>query len=166
MEIANICIDNIEFNYINNTFLKLKNPLNVKLNDIIIPFGLEEYNTNFYLTLEIDKKTSLLLKELENKIVEKSTNFIKELNKTVELENTIELSNINSFIKKENENTALIKFKIKKYKNRPIITISNNKSCFELPKNIKISNININIQGVWIFKDRCGLLSYINNINI
>ena len=72
----------------------------------------------------------------------------------------------NSFIKKENTENSLIKFKIKKYKNRPIIDISNNVSCFELSKNTNISNIIINIQGVWMFNNKCGLLAYISKINI
>lgn len=166
MELTNVCTDNIEFEYINTSLLKLKNQYNIKLSNIKIPFGIEDYNKNYYLTLEINNESSLLLKEIENTIIEKYKNYMKELNNNVQLNFDIETVENNSFIKKENENTSLIKFKIKKYKTRPILNISNNISCFEIPKNINLSSIIINIQGVWMFNNKCGLLTYVTKINI
>ena len=164
MDLKKFTIEDIGFDFINNNLIKFKKQLLIKLTQVNIPFGIEDYKNKLYLTIETNEDTSIQLNLLEENIKNKYLDFLQEIKNTVEIElNDIDLT-LNSFIKKKNEKTSLIKFKIKTYRNKPIINISNNKSCFEIEKNSKCDVI-LNIEGIWNFNNSFGLLAYIKTIN-
>lgn len=166
MDLNQINVDNIKFDFITEKLIKLKTPIIIKLKNVIIPFGIETYKDKLYLTLEVNKIDSYTLKTLENSIKNRYLEFLKELKNTIEIDlNFEDTILLNSFIKKEKEKSSLIKLKIKTYKKNPILKISNNISCFELTKNSKCSTI-IVIEGIWKYNNSFGLLSYVKELQI
>ncbi len=165
MDLKKINIEDIKFDFINNNLIKLKKNMLIKLTNVNIPFGIEDYKNKLYLTIETNEETSIQLNSLEESLKRKYLDFLKEIKNTVEIElNDIDLT-LNSYIKKKNENSSLIKFKIKTYRNKPIINITNNKSCFEIEKNSKCDII-LNIEGIWNYNNSFGLLAYIKTITL
>ena len=158
-------LDNLEFDFINNKLIKFKKAILLKISDVNIPFGIENYKEKLYLTLEVDEDNFLKLNSLEENIKNKYFDFLEEIKKNVEIDIDSTNLTLNSYIKKKNQNKYLIKFKIKTYRNNPIISIDNNISCFEIKKNTKC-DVFIILEGIWNYNNTFGILSYIKSIKI
>jgi len=124
-----------------------------RLKDCYLPFGLETYNKKYLINFEVDISSEFhtLIRTLEKKLCE-----------LIEIDD-LELKSV--FHKKPKYN-LLCKAHLKSNDNM-IITkyILNDKeiSVFEICKCIKY-NLELEISGIWVFKDTCGL--YINITNI
>lgn len=126
--------------------------IRVNLKDCLVPFGLEEYNGKYVLNFEIGKN-----KEFE-KMIMKLEGEINNL-----LENTFD---VKSVLSKRDGYNILCKGHIKKNRNKIIskyIKENNELSIFSLEKGKKY-NLELEISGIWIYKNTAGY--YINVINI
>ena len=124
----------------------------VRLKDCLVPFGLEEYNGKYLLNFEIGKN-----KEFEEMMIK----LEGEINKL--LENTFD---VKSVLSKRDGYNILCKGHIKKNRNKIIskyIKEKNELSIFSLEKGKKY-NLEIEVSGIWIYKNNAGY--YINIINI
>lgn len=124
----------------------------INLKNCLIPFGLEEYNGKYVLNFETDKNNDF------NKLIEKLESEMNNL-----LENSFDLKSVLS--KREGYN-ILCKGHIKKNRNKIItkyIKDKNELSIFSLEKG-KTYNLELEISGIWTFKNNAGY--YINIINI
>jgi hypothetical protein len=126
----------------------------INLKECYLPFGLETYNTNYLINFEVDKSTEFikLVRELESNLGDL-------------IENTdLELKSV--FHKKPKYN-LLCKAHLKSNKNMVITkyNINNNEiSVFEIVK-CKKYNLEVEISGIWIYKDTFGLYIHINRIS-
>ena len=126
--------------------------IRVNLKDCLVPFGLEEYNGKYVLNFEIGKN-----KEFE-KMIMKLEGEVNNL-----LENTFD---VKSVLSKRDGYNILCKGHIKKNRNKIIskyIKDKNELSIFSLEKGKKY-NLELEISGIWIYKNTAGY--YINIINI
>lgn len=126
--------------------------IRVNLKDCLVPFGLEEYNGKYILNFEIGKN-----KEFE-KMIMKLEGEVNNL-----LENTFD---VKSVLSKRDGYNILCKGHIKKNRNKIIskyIKENNELSIFSLEKGKKY-NLELEISGIWIYKNTAGY--YINVINI
>ncbi len=126
--------------------------IRVNLKDCFIPFGLEEYNEKYVLNFEIGKN-----KEFNDLILK----LEKEINNL--LENNF---SIKSVLNKRDKYDILCKSHIIKNRNKIItkfIKDKNDISIFSLEKG-KSYNLELEISGIWIYKNNAGY--YINIINI
>lgn len=124
----------------------------INLNNCYIPFGLEEYNDKFILNFEIGNN-----KEFYNLIL-KLENEINNL-----LENSF---NVKSVLNKRDKYDTLCKGHILKNRNKIITKFIKDKSelsIFSLEKG-KNYNLELELSGIWIYKNNAGY--YINIINI
>ena len=124
----------------------------INLKDCIIPFGLEEYNGKYILNFEIGKNKEF------NDLILKLESEINNL-----LENSF---SIKSVLSKRDNYDILCKGHIKKNRNKIItkfIKDKNELSIFSLEKG-KSYNLELEISGIWIYKNNAGY--YINIINI
>jgi len=127
------------------------------MNDVVLPFGMEEYNNKYVINFELnDNKLS---KEFENMIrkIEKNINFLIE-------DDDLE---VKSLFYKKGKFAILCRGYIKKNKNK-LITLYKDKdgnevTLFDLKKNEKY-NIEIEISGIWRYGKTGGL--YINIISL
>ena len=126
----------------------------IKLNDCYLPFGLETYGKKYLINFEVDNTSEFnkLIRTLEGKLGELIENDSYELK---------------SVFHKKPKYNLLCKAHLKS-NNNMIITkyILNNKdtSVFEIVKNKKY-NLELEISGIWIFKDTFGLYININKIS-
>ena len=135
----------------NDKFENLK--FNIK--DCNLPFGLEQYNNKYLINIEVDNVEFINLVRLLEK------NLISLLNN--EINDTFELKSV--FHKKQNYK-LLCKCHIKMNKNTIISKYINNNqelSIFKIEKNEKY-NIQLEISGIWIYKNTYGLYININSI--
>jgi hypothetical protein len=127
------------------------------VNEILLPFGLEEYKNKYVINFELNNnKSSKEYESLIRKIEKNITNLIEE--------EDLEVKSI--FYKKKNL-PVLCRGYIKKNKNK-FITLYKNKdgteiSLFDLKKN-EIYNIELEISGIWKYGKSAGL--YINIISL
>lgn len=131
-----------------NNYKKIR----INLKDCFVPFGLEEYNEKYVLNFEIGKN-----KEFEEMIMK----LEGEVNNL--LENTFV---VKSVLSKREKYDKLCKGHIIKNRNKIIskyIKDNNELSLFELEKGKKY-NLELEISGIWIYKNTAGY--YINIINI
>jgi len=132
----------------NNDYKKIR----INLKDCFIPFGLEEYNDKYVLNFEIGKNKEF--KEMIMKLEREVNNL---------LENTFDVKSVLS--KRENYD-ILCKGHIVKNRNKIItkfIKDGNELSIFDLDKG-NTYNLELEISGIWIYKNNAGY--YINIINI
>lgn len=126
--------------------------IRVNLKNCFIPFGLEEYNNKYVLNFEIGKN-----KEFNNLIIKLES----------EMNNLLDNSfNVKSVLSKKENYDILCKGHIIKNRNKIITKFLKDKnelSIFNLEKG-KTYNLEIEISGIWIYKDNAGY--YINIINI
>ena len=124
----------------------------INLKNCLVPFGLEEYNGKYVLNFETGKNNDF------NKLIEKLESEMNNL-----LENSFDLKSVLS--KREGYN-ILCKGHIKKNRNKIItkyIKDKNELSIFSLEKG-KTYNLELEISGIWTYKNNAGY--YINIINI
>ena len=124
----------------------------INLKNCLIPFGLEEYNGKYVLNFETDKNNDF------NKLIEKLESEMNNL-----LENSFDLKSV---LSKRDNYDILCKGHIKKNRNKIItkyIKDKNELSIFSLEKG-KTYNLELEISGIWTFKNNAGY--YINIINI
>jgi len=132
-------------------------PIRIFINNIILPFGLEEYKNKYIINFELnDKKSS---KEYEKliRLIEKN------------ISNLIEVDNIDirSVFYKRNNLPILCRGYVNKNRNK-IITIYKDKynneiSLFDL-KMKEIYNLELEVSGIWKYGNQAGL--YIKIISI
>jgi hypothetical protein len=127
----------------------------VFLKDCFVPFGIEEYNKKYILNFEVDKTSEFysLMRKLESKILE----LLPE-------DDEFELKSV--FHKKPKFN-LLCKAHLKSNKNLMItkyLIDKNEISVFELIK-AKKYNLELEISGMWTFKDNVGFYLNINKIS-
>lgn len=152
-------IEDIVLEEVKNNFLKITINDDNKMKNLVffsknnnLPFGVEEYKGDYCINFEVSNQSEFykLVRELENNINKLSDNNL----------------NIKSVFRKRGKSTILCKVHIKKNKNMIISKFINNKienSIFEIEKNKKY-NLDIEISGIWSYKDNCGL--YMNLVKI
>lgn len=132
-------------------------PIRLFINNIVIPFGIEEYKKKYIINFELDDNRSS--KEFENTI----RGIEKNIAEYIENED-IDIKSV--FYKKANF-PLLCRGNIKKNRNK-FITIyrnSENKeiSLFDLKKK-ETYNLELEVSGIWKYRNSAGL--YINIISL
>ena len=125
------------------------------LKDCFLPFGIEEYNKKYIINFEVDKSSEFysLMRTLESKILE----LLPE-------DEEYELKSV--FHKKPKFN-LLCKAHLKSNNNMIISKYTIDKkecSIFDLVKARKY-NLELEISGIWTFKENIGFYININNIS-
>ena len=147
-------IENIFVDKVNDNFYRINikqengfSNLNLELENCYIPFGVEEFYKKYYLNFEVDKNEEFI-KMI--RLLEKNLLNLLEINEDLDLKSV--------FHKKARYN-LLCKCNIKKNKNLIISKYINNNietSVFEIEKK-KNYKINIEVSGIWIYKNTYGL---------
>ena len=147
-------IENIFVDKVNDNFYRINikqengfSNLNLELENCHIPFGVEEFYKKYYLNFEVDKNEEFI-KMI--RLLEKNLLNLLEINEDLDLKSV--------FHKKARYN-LLCKCNIKKNKNLIISKYINNNietSVFEIEKK-KNYKINIEVSGIWIYKNTYGL---------
>jgi len=153
--IENLLIKKEKKNFFQINIKDEKNFKNLVVNvkNVFLPFGLEEFQNKYCVNFEVDKESEFytLIRLLESK-----------LNELIDTE--VELKSV--FHKKPKFN-LLCKGHIKKTKNLFITKfLKNNKeiSLFELEKQKKY-NLELEVSGIWIFRNSGGLYLNIKSIS-
>ena len=126
----------------------------IKLNDCYLPFGLETYGKKYIINFEVEVPSEFndLVRNLESKLGELIGNDSYELKSVFHKKPKYKLLCKGHL--KNNNNMIITKFQV------------NNKdiSVFEIVKNKKY-NLELEISGIWIFKNTFGLYININKIS-
>ena len=130
--------------------------INFSLKNVNIPFGIEEYKNKYIINFEINENSSC--NEFE-KVIRK---IEKNIGNLIE-DDDISVKSI--FYKKENF-PLICRAYVKKNKNKFITVYTNNEkeiSLFDLEKN-KTYNLDLEISGIWKYKNMSGLYVNVNHI--
>lgn len=131
-------------------------PIRLKLSNVNVPFGLEEYNNKYIINFEIN----------DNESCKDYINNIKKLEKNIcNLIEEEELE-IKSVLKERTDLPLLTRGYIKKNRNK-IITIykedDSEKSIFSLEKKL-FYDVELEISGIWRYNNSAGL--FLNIISL
>lgn len=155
-------IDNILISDESSNFFKLfrsennnTKPIRLFINNIVIPFGLEEYKNKYIINFEINDTS----KEFEN--------FIRNLERNIPeyIENEdIDIKSV--FYKKQNF-PLMCRGNIKMNRNKFITIYRNNEnkemSLFDLKKKLTY-DLELEVSGIWKYRNTSGI--YINIISL
>jgi len=142
------------YQFLNKNLNGKTNNINFYLDNVLLPFGLEEYKGKYLINFELTENNN---KEFLNYINNLEENILKNLFKKRTLKKLI----------KENK---VCKGNIKKNKNKIITKLSINNqdmSIFQLKnkKNI-LAKLKIEISGLWVYENNYGIFININEIII
>ena len=130
--------------------------IKIKVNNVNLPFGIEEYKNKYVINFEVnDNESCKKFTEIINKLERNIINLIDH-----------EVDTKSVLYKKENYPTKCRAY-IKKNKNKFITVYKlNNKevSLFEIQKN-ESYNLELEISGIWKYKNTSGLYINISQIN-
>jgi hypothetical protein len=130
--------------------------IKIKVNNVNLPFGIEEYKNKYVINFEVnDNESCKKFTEIINKL---ERNIINLIDHEVDIKSVL--------YKKENYPTKCRAY-IKKNKNKFITVYKlNNKevSLFEIQKN-ESYNLELEISGIWKYKNTSGLYINISQIN-
>ena len=126
----------------------------IKLNDCYLPFGLETYGKKYLINFEVDVPSEFndLIRKLESKLGDLIGNDDYELKSVFHKKPKYNL--LCKAHLKSNNNMIITKYQIN----------NNDISVFEIVKNKKY-NLELEISGIWIFKNTFGLYININKIS-
>lgn len=151
-------IEDLYIKKVNNSFYRLnikdeekyKNII-FKIKNVIIPFGVEEYKNKYCMNFELGENF-----EFNNSIKYLENELPNLLNKKYA---------VSSIINNKSKN-VLIKGHVKKIKSNFVTKYYENKkqcSLFDINKN-NFYNLEIEISGIWVYNNMCGLYLHINKI--
>jgi len=165
MDYKLILINNIEHPIQYYKIINKSSELIIKINNILIPFGLEKFNNKYYINIQIDFNTSD-----NNHKIGKIYDIEKHFNDYMKIKYDNKNYKFISSIKKKNSNNILLKLSIPIIKNNLICNyyIDNKKikkNIFELNNyKDKKHSIEIKLNTLWIHNDTWGINWNANNL--
>ena len=148
---------------INDNYYNINDNLNYTLKDIYIPFKISKYNNNYYLNIEINIEDT---DNINKKFINEFSNIEKFINNNdLDFKNNDFYSNLK--IKEfNNKKYYLFRLQLKKNKNKIITTYQKENEMLNIFKleNKKYYSCNIEISGIWKYKNTYGLQININTI--